>query len=109
MRRALISIAMVAVSLTIAVSASALDIGKLLNNPRPPENFNIIHVSQLEALLRDSNSHVHIYDANHWALRTRAGMIPGARPLSSADHFDVADELPTDKNATLVFYCADLH
>ncbi len=92
-----------------AASASATDIGTLLNNSRPVETFKLIRIADLVALIHDPNAHVRIYDSNHNALRRRAGMIPGARPLSSDDHYNVADELPTDKHAKLVFYCADLH
>ena len=39
----------------------------------------------------------------------RAGVIPGAHLLTSDDKYDVAKELPRNKSAKLVFYCADLH
>jgi hypothetical protein len=108
--RRLLTVTICAASVAIlAASASATDIGTLLNNRRPVETFRLLRVADLVSLMQDANAHVHIYDANHNALRNRAGMIPGARPLSSDDHYDVADELPTDKHAKLVFYCADLH
>jgi hypothetical protein len=89
--------------------AFAFDIGKLLNNTRQSENFKVIRVQALASMIADSNSHVNIYDANGWGLRSRAGVIPGAHLLTSDDKYDVANELPADKNAKLVFYCADLH
>ena len=93
-----------------AASAFAFDIGKILNNkPKAPDKFAIIRVAQLASLMADSNSHVNIYDANEWGLRSTAGAIPGAHLLTSDDKYDVATELPADKNAKLVFYCADLH
>ena len=98
------------VVVAIASSAFAFDIGKILNNkPKEPDKFSIIRVDRLASLMADSNSHVNIYDANGWGLRSRAGVIPGAHLLTSDDKYDVASELPSDKSAKLVFYCADLH
>jgi rhodanese-related sulfurtransferase len=45
----------------------------------------------------------HVYDTNAPA-RWRRSHVPGAKNLE-ADSFD-ASELPEDKSATLVFYCA---
>jgi hypothetical protein len=93
-----------------ASSAFAFNIGKLLNNePKRPDKFAIIRVDRLVSLMADPNSHVVIYDANGWGLRSTAGAIPGAHLLTSENKFDVATELPADKSAKLVFYCADLH
>jgi hypothetical protein len=89
--------------------AFAFDLGRLLNNTHQPENFKVIRVQALASMIADSNSHVNIYDANGWGLRTRAGIIPGAHLLTSDDKYDTAKELPSDKSAKLVFYCADLH
>ena len=102
----LIAIAIIATS---AASAFAFDIGTLLNNKqKQPDKFGVIRVDALASMI-DSNSHVNIYDANGWALRSRAGVIPGAHLLTSDDKYDVAKELPAEKRAKLVFYCADLH
>ena len=109
MRRTLSLISLAAAIAMVAATAHATDIGTLLNNKRQPESFNIIRISALVALMHNSDAHAHIFDANHHALRVRAGMIPGARPLTSYDNYNVADELPSNKSAKLVFYCADLH
>ena len=91
-------------------SGFAFDIGSLLNNKqKQPDKFAVIRVDALASLIADSNSHVNIYDANGWTLRSRAGVIPGAHLLTSDDKYDVANELPAEKSAKLVFYCADLH
>src|SRR6266446_362605 len=91
-------------------SAFAFDIGTLLNNKqKQPDKFAVIRVDALASMIADSNSHVNIYDANGWALRSRAGVIPNAHLLTSDDKYDAAKELPADKSAKLVFYCADLH
>lgn len=47
-----------------------------------------------------------IFDANTPEWRTKEGIIPGAKLLSSAVSYDVAKELPAQKDAKLVFYCA---
>jgi hypothetical protein len=109
-RRSVISMVAGAIVLSIAASAFAFDIGSILNNkPKEPQKFAIIRADRLATLMADPNSHVNIYDANGWGLRSTAGVIPGAHLLSSDDKYDVAKELPPDKNAKLVFYCADLH
>jgi hypothetical protein len=100
----------IAAAIVAASSAFAFNIGKLLNNePKQPDKFAIIRVDRLASLMNDPNSHVNIYDANGWGLRSRAGAIPGAHLLTSENKYDVAAELPPDKSAKLVFYCADLH
>src|SRR5260370_33936323 len=93
-----------------AAPAFAFDIGELLNNKASQtENFRVIRVDALASMITDSNSHVNIYDADGWGLRSTAGVIPGAHLLTSDDKYDVANDLPADKNAKLVFYCAALH
>jgi rhodanese-like protein len=96
-------------ALTLAARASATDIGKLLENKEGPDNFQVIHVDDLAKLMGNPASHVQIFDANHPSTREQFGVIPGARLLSSYDNYDVTRELPADKNAKLVFYCADSH
>jgi hypothetical protein len=99
-----------AIILSAAASAYAFDLASILNNkPKVPDKFAVIRADKLASLMNDPNSHVNIYDANGWGLRSTAGVIPGAHLLSSDDKYDVAKELPADKSAKLVFYCADLH
>jgi len=109
-RRSIVSVIVGVIFLSIVTSAFAFDIGSLLNNkPKEPDKFAVIRVDNLASLMNDPNSHVNIYDANGWGLRSTAGVIPGAHLLTSDDKYDVAKELPPAKNAKLVFYCADLH
>ena len=106
------AIMLIATTIIVAsvASAFAFDISTLLNNKqKQPDKFAVIRVDALASMIADSNSHVNIYDANGWALRSRAGVIPGAHLLTSDDKYDVAKELPAEKSAKLVFYCADLH
>jgi|SRR5215472_13882007 len=86
--------------------ARALDLGKLLDNVES-DNVNSIDVAHLSALLADKNSHVFVYDADPANSREKMGVIPGATVLSSWNKFDVATELPRDKNAKLVFTWQD--
>jgi hypothetical protein len=109
-RRSVISMLVAVIVLSMTAGAFAFDIGKLLDNPqKEPDKFAVIRVDKLQSLMNDPNSHVNIYDANGWGLRSTAGVIPGAHLLTSDDKYDVAKELPANKNAMLVFYCADLH
>jgi hypothetical protein len=109
-RRSIVSVIVSAIVLCAAASAFAFDLGSLLNNkPTEPDKFAVIRVDKLASLMNDPNSHVNIYDANGWGLRSTAGVVPGAHLLTSDDKYDVAKELPSQKSAKLVFYCADLH
>ncbi|HYA34312.1 MAG TPA: hypothetical protein VEF03_01780 [Candidatus Binataceae bacterium] len=91
-----------------ATRASAVDIGSIINSDRPVDNFGLIQVSALVSLMHSGKT-FWLYDANANATREKYGIIPGAKLLSSDDHYDVASELPRDKNAKLVFYCANQH
>jgi hypothetical protein len=109
-RRTIVSAILGAIVLSITTSAFAFDLASILNNrPKVPDKFGVIGVATLASMIDDPNSHVNIYDANGWGLRSTAGVIPGAHLLTSDDKYDVAKELPADKSAKLVFYCADLH
>lgn len=107
-RRSVVLAIVGAIVLSAAASAFAFDIGSILNNkPKEPDKFALIGADNLASLMANPNSHVNIYDANGWGLRSSAGVIPGAHLLSSDDKYDVATTLPPDKSAKLVFYCAD--
>ncbi|MGO9453155.1 MAG: rhodanese-like domain-containing protein [Candidatus Binataceae bacterium] len=109
MRCARLSSAVAASILMIAVSAFAADIGSVVNNPPEKDSFQIIGANQLAKLMANPDSHLYIYDANPPDVRKSEGMIPGALPLTSAGHYDVAQVLPSNKNAKIVFYCHNLH
>ena len=77
-RRSIVSVIVGALVLSVAAPAFAFDIGSLLNNkPKEPDKFAIIRVDKLASLMNDPNSHVNIYDANGWGLRSTAGRDPG--------------------------------
>ena len=69
--------------------------------------FGLIQVADLKKLMADTTHKVAIFDANGESTRKKDGIIPGAVLLSSFNHYDIAKELPADKNTTLVFYCAN--
>ncbi|MGH7812687.1 MAG: rhodanese-like domain-containing protein [Candidatus Binataceae bacterium] len=108
LRCAMLALGAIVAVAALAVPARAFDLGKLIaNDPTPPDHFKLIHVKDLAKLMADKNSHVHVYDANRWSVRAGVGIVPGARLLTSPDKYDVTGTLPADKNADLVFYCAD--
>lgn len=72
------------------------------------EGFRLIHSDELAAMLKDTAHPVHLFDANGDAFRKRYGVIPGAAMLSHFKKYALS-ELPADKAAALVFYCANEH
>jgi hypothetical protein len=107
---AILALALVAgLTLTTVSPVRAFSLGSLLGNHEDNDNIKKIHVADLVALMHDPDAHVIIYDANLPDVRAQYGVIPGAKLLSSSDHYDVAAMLPADKNAKLVFYCTNLH
>jgi hypothetical protein len=103
------ALAMLVAAMCAAAPAFALSLGSILNNQPNDDGFRIISVANLQTMLANPDSHVHLYDANPEGVRESEGIIPGARPLTSSDNYDVANELPRNKNAPLVFYCHNLH
>lgn len=94
----------------LAGSSSAWEkLNALLGNATEHDNFKLIHASDLAALRADPDSHVFIFDANVAHERQEYGVIPGAHLLPSPEHYDVAAELPANKSARLIFYCANMH
>ncbi len=71
------------------------------------DKFNLIQVQDLKRLMADSKIKLTILDANNQNTRAKDGVIPGAIMLSSFSDYDIAKELPADKESQLVFYCAN--
>jgi hypothetical protein len=107
MRARFVSMALVIVGLVIAVPpASAFNLSRMLGgSTQDQDTFKLIRVADLAALMTNKSEHLYIYDANPADTRADYGVIPKARMLPSPDEYDVATELPSNKNATLVFYC----
>jgi len=70
------------------------------------EELKLIHVADLEKMMSTQKASTFVFDANTDSTRTKSGMIPGAKALTSSSSYPVS-VLPSDKNATLVFYCAN--
>jgi rhodanese-related sulfurtransferase len=97
-------------TMVAVVPAHALDISKMLGNPEQDESLNtfkLIHVNDLANEIANPKSDVMVYDANLPDTRSEYGVIPGAHLLPSADDYSVAQTLPANKDAPLVFYCAN--
>ncbi len=63
-----------------------------------------ISVNEVKQLVDSKAKNVAILDANNENAREDAGMVPGAILLTSYNKYTL-NELPADKNTTLVFYC----
>lgn len=68
-------------------------------------DLSALTVSQLGHKLSESPATV-VCDANGEGIRESYGIIPGAVLLSSSSSYDVALELPSEKDNPLVFYCS---
>lgn len=90
-------------------SSAWAKLNALLGKATEHDNFKLLHTADLAALRADPSSHILIFDANVSHERQEYGVIPGAHLLSSAEHYDVAGELPSNKSARLIFYCANTH
>lgn len=69
-------------------------------------SFRVIHVNDLEQMMKTDAANVHVFDANNEKTRMNDGLIPTAVTLDSSSHYAVTN-LPSDKNSKLVFYCAN--
>jgi hypothetical protein len=78
----------------------------LLSACHRSDNFQVIQVAELDALLHQSSGQVFLFDANTPEFRAKNGIIPGAKLLGSEDKYDLKRDLPQSKTATLVFYCS---
>ena len=97
------------VRLLPAVFVLAVFVRGIATAAPPDDRFKLIHVNDLVALRAAPNAAVTVLDANAPDFRAREGVIPGAVLLSSDNKYDVAKELPPQKDARLVFYCANIH
>lgn len=90
----------------LVASAPLVLAGTETNTADAQAQFKLIHTSDLAPLLEQANPNVHVFDANNKATRKQWGMIPGATALSSHNKYALS-VLPSDKDAKLVFYCAN--
>ena len=96
-------------ALIATASARAAGLADLLANHDGADSFNLISIQQLAKLMANQDLKLAVFDANLPETREHWGVIKGARLLPSSDKYDVAAELPADKDTKLVFYCANTH
>jgi hypothetical protein len=110
--RVLAAMAALAMTMIAPASARPFNLAKMLGNPESDaalDTFKLIRVADLAKVMAKPGSRVAIYDANLADTRAKYGIIPGAHLLPSSNRYNVAQELPADKAAKLVFYCANTH
>ena len=71
------------------------------------ESFKKVKSAEVASWLKQNPMQLHIFDANTDEVRAKNGIINGAKTLSSSSNYIVAQMLPKDKNARLIFYCAN--
>jgi rhodanese-related sulfurtransferase len=71
------------------------------------DSFKLIHVKELKTAMAANKEQVYVYDANTEETRKTEGVIPGATKLQDVTSYDAGQVLPKDKNANLIFYCAN--
>lgn len=99
MKRFLTSIA-VAVAFVVPAAAFACDGAQQASSVQPRKAT----VAEVATWTKEKKATP--VDANGPQTRDSQGVIPGAVLLTSSSQYDVK-ELPSDKNAKLVFYCAN--
>lgn len=76
----------------------------IAGEPMKAEAVQEISVQDVQKFVQEKAKNVAILDANNSEARKDAGVVPGAILLSSYNQYAL-NELPKDKNTTLVFYC----
>jgi len=95
-------LAAAALALSVPAAALACDCAGEAQVSRSP--WQPVTVDALSVRLEKKA--VAVFDANREEFRAKNGIIPGAKLLSSSSGYDVEKELPAQKDAALVFYCA---
>jgi hypothetical protein len=110
MRKLLSSIVFAAALTMVSAPGYPFSLSQMLGTGESENlnTFKLIHVADLKALIAESRSAVHLFDANGATTREQFGTIPGATLLDSYDDYPLS-VLPPDKHAKLVFYCANTH
>ena len=91
----------------VGLSLFSLIVGSLLimGCRADTSGLSTVTVSELAGWINQDSSVV-VCDANGEDTRERYGVIPGALLLSSHKDYDVAGELPQERDRKLVFYCS---
>lgn len=99
MRKALLTIA----GLAVLVPSLAL----ACEDHKKSAQSNIKKVTVAEVVQLQKDNKAKVFDANGEKTRAKYGYVPGAVLLTSSSKYDVTKELPTAKDSSLVFYCAN--
>lgn len=90
---------------TLAAPAAALACEGEGHEKHAKATVKTVTVSEVANLKKDGMATV--LDANGESFRKNHGIIPGAVLLTHSRKYDVARELPAEKDRKLVFYCAN--
>ncbi len=103
MKRSFFAIsAIVAMATFVSTDAQACGEAATTAANKTPKAVTVAQLVQMQ----QANQEIAIFDANNPKTREKYGTIPRAKLLSSFNEYDMA-ELPKDKAAVLVFYCAN--
>jgi rhodanese-related sulfurtransferase len=103
MKRIVMSLALaLAIVVPSIPSAAQACEGEEHNAAKAIKKVNVPQLAELQKVKK-----ARVFDANGTETRAKYGVIPGAVLLTSAAKFDAAKELPAEKDAKLVFYCAN--
>jgi hypothetical protein len=95
---------LIAMGAAVAAPACSKTDSQAEAKPAASEEVPSLTMDEVEKGIADKT--LQAADCNHPKLRKGKGVVPGAILISAPDSF-AATELPADKTAKLVFYCAD--
>lgn len=88
-----------------AVMMLSLALPAFADHSATHKRFKVMHVADLAAALKSATPPA-LFDANNKSVRAKYGVIPGAVLLTGYKKWS-PKVLPADKDAALVFYCAN--
>jgi rhodanese-related sulfurtransferase len=91
----------------LLLSPLALGAGESAPTVTSQEQFKKVKSADVAAWLKQNPMQTHVFDANTEAVRAKEGVVRGAKILTGSSNYIVAQTLPEDKNARLIFYCAN--
>ncbi len=86
------------------LSVALFGCGSKQGGTATPSTTPEVSVDELATMIEANQ--VTVVDANSEETRKKLGIIPGATLLSSYENYDL-NEIPADKSANLVYYCAN--
>lgn len=100
------SLAASAVVTAVSIAPTSLACGDPGSQSAEKTGLKKVTVAELADML-SAKVKPAVLDVNSAKTRAAKGVIPGAVLLSGASSYDVAAELPADRQTSLVFYCAN--